>query len=111
MRLCPLIVFDRIAGGKYKLRALWTLRDGPRRYGEIRRSLVVACHGKAVTPRVLSRELKELAARDLVERTEYPGVPPRVDYRLTDSGRDLLPIVDAIIAWGVTEIPDLADAA
>ena len=108
--MCPLIVFDQVAGGKYKLRALWTLRDGPRRYGEIRRSLVTACHGKPVTPRRLSRELKELAARGLVERTEYPGVPPRVDYALTGAGRDLLPIVDAIIAWGVTEMPERAAA-
>jgi DNA-binding HxlR family transcriptional regulator len=100
--LCPLVAFDRIAGGKYKLRALWTLRNGARRYGEIRRALVTGCQGRPVTPRVLSRELKDLAARGLVERTEYPGVPPRVDYRLTQLGRTLLPIVDAVIAWGFT---------
>jgi DNA-binding HxlR family transcriptional regulator len=98
--MCPLIAFDRIAGGKYKLRALWTLRNGARRYGEIRRSLVTGCQGNPVTPRILSRELKELAARRLIERTEYPGVPPRVDYRLTELGRTLLPIIDAINAWG-----------
>ena len=99
---CPLVAFDQIAGGKYKLRALWTLRNGPRRYGEIRRSLVMGCQGRPVTPRILSRELKDLASRSLVERTEYPGVPPRVDYRLTDLGRTLLPIIDAVIAWGFT---------
>jgi DNA-binding HxlR family transcriptional regulator len=98
--MCPLVAFDRIAGGKYKLRALWTLRNGPRRYGELRRSLVTGCQGDPVTPRVLSRELKDLAARRLIERTEYPGVPPRVDYRLTELGRGLLPIIDTINAWG-----------
>lgn len=100
--LCPLVAFDQIAGGKYKLRALWILRNGARRYGEIRRSLVTGCQGRPITPRILSRELKDLAARGLVERTEYPGVPPRVDYRLTELGRTLLPIVDAVIAWGFT---------
>lgn len=98
--LCPMVAFDQIAGGKYKLRTLWTLRNGPRRYGEIRRSLVTGCQGRPITPRILSRELKDLAARGLVERTEYPGVPPRVDYRLTELGRTLLPIIDAVIAWG-----------
>ncbi len=101
LRLCPLIAFDQIAGGKYKLRALWVLGRGVSRYGEIRRSLVVACQGKAVTPRILSRELKELAARGLVERTEWPGVPPKVEYALTDLGRSLLPIIDEIIRWGL----------
>jgi DNA-binding HxlR family transcriptional regulator len=100
--LCPMVAFDQIAGGKYKLRTLWTLRNGPRRYGEIRRSLVTGSQGKPITPRILSRELKELAARGLIERTEYPGVPPRVDYRLTELGRTLLPIIDAVIAWGFT---------
>lgn len=98
--LCPMVAFDQIAGGKYKLRTIWILRNGPRRYGEIRRSLVVGCQGRPITPRILSRELKELASRGLVERTEYPGVPPRVDYRLTDLGRTLLPIIDAVIEWG-----------
>jgi len=98
--LCPMVAFDQIAGGKYKLRTLWTLRNGPRRYGEIRRSLVTGCQGRPIMPRILSRELKDLAARGLVERTEYPGVPPRVDYRLTELGRTLLPIIDAVIAWG-----------
>lgn len=101
LRLCPLIAFDQIAGGKYKLRALWVLGRGTSRYGDIRRSLVVACQGKAVTPRILSRELKDLAARGLIIRTAYPGVPPRVDYALTELGRSLLPIVEEIIRWGL----------
>ena len=100
--LCPMVAFDQIAGGKYKLRTLWVLRNGPRRYGEIRRALVTGSQGRPVTPRILSRELKDLAARGLVERTEYPGVPPRVDYRLTELGRTLLPVIDAIIGWGFT---------
>lgn len=65
-RFCPLIAFDQIVGGKYKLRILWVLSKGSKRYGEIQRSLVLACHGKPVTPRILSRELKEMAARGLI---------------------------------------------
>src|SRR5262249_37356223 len=70
-RLCPLIAFDQIVGGKYKLRILWDLMKGPRRYGELRRSVLDACQGKPVTPRVLSRELKELEKRGLIHRKQY----------------------------------------
>jgi len=101
-RLCPLIGFSRMAGGKYKLRILWELTDGPSRYGKIRRSVVVACQGKPVTPRVLSRELKDLEQRGLIHRTQYPVVPPKVEYRLTDLGAGLIPIVRQIIKWGRT---------
>ncbi|MBV8700303.1 winged helix-turn-helix transcriptional regulator [Bradyrhizobium sp.] len=102
LRLCPLIAFDRIAGGRYKLRTLWTLIAGTRRYGEIRQSLVIACQGKPVTPRILSRELKELQHRGLIQRKEYRGVPPKVEYCLTDLGSRLIPVIEEIIAWGQT---------
>jgi DNA-binding HxlR family transcriptional regulator len=102
VRLCPLIAFDQIAGGKYKLRTLWVLLKGPRRYGEIRRSLVTACQGKAVTPRILSRELKELEQRGLVRRKQYPVVPPKVEYTLTELGLRLAPVIRQIIKWGHT---------
>lgn len=100
LRLCPLIAFDRIVGGKYKLRILWVLARGTARYGEIRRELTLGCQGKDVTPRTLSRELKDLVDRRLVVRTEYPGVPPKVEYTLTKLGRQLVPVMDSIIDWG-----------
>lgn len=101
-RLCPLIGFSRIAGGKYKLRILWELTEGPGRYGKLRRSVVVACQGKLVTPRVLSRELKELEARGLIRRKQYPVVPPKVEYSLTELGETLVPVIRQIIKWGRT---------
>jgi DNA-binding HxlR family transcriptional regulator len=55
---CPLNAFTQAAGGKYKMRILWELIDGPQRYGELRRSAIIAGQGKPVTARVLSRELK-----------------------------------------------------
>lgn len=101
-RLCPLIAFDQQAGGKYKLRILWEVSKGPRRYGELRRSLVVACQRTAVTPRILSRELKELEKRGFLHRKQYPVVPPKVEYSLTERGRELLPIIQQVIRWGMT---------
>lgn len=101
LRLCPLIAFDQLLGGKYKLRILWDLRRGPRRYGELRRSLVPAGLGQPVTPRTLSRELKELEKRGFIHRKQFPVVPPRVEYTLTDQGAGLLPIIREIISWGM----------
>lgn len=102
LRLCPLIAFDRIVGGKYKLRILWQLERGIHRYGQLRASLMKGSLGQGITARVLSRELKELQARGLIERKQYDQVPPRVEYRLTDRGKGLLSIIDAIVRWGRT---------
>ena len=102
--LCPAIAFDRIVGGRYKLRILWTLTQGTKRYGEIGRSLLRGTLGKPVTPRILSRELRELEERGLISRKSYPVVPPKVEYSLTDRGRTLLPILEAIVRWGLTGI-------
>jgi DNA-binding HxlR family transcriptional regulator len=110
-RLCPAIGFYRIAGGKYKLRILWALNKRPHRYGEIRTSLLKGSLGQPVTPRVLSRELKDLQRRGLIEQKQFNVVPPKVEYSLTSRGRTLVPILRAIVKWGMTRIHEeiLAD--
>lgn len=111
IRLCPAIAFDQIVGGRYKLRILWILTRGPHRYGAIGRSLLRGTLGKPVTPRILSRELRELEAFGLISRHEYPVVPRKVEYSLTERGRTLLPIIEQIVRWGLTGIHEeiLAD--
>lgn len=101
-RLCPLIAFDQQVGGKYKLRILWELSRGPRRYGVLRASLVTACQGKPVTPRTLSRELKELEKRGFIHRKQYPVVPPKVEYSLTEHGKSVIPIIQQVVKWGIS---------
>jgi DNA-binding HxlR family transcriptional regulator len=105
---CPLIAFSQAACGKYKMRILWELNEGSRRYGELRRSAIVAARGAPVTPRVLSRELKELQARGLIHRKQYPVVPPKVEYSLTTLGKSLIPVVKQIVKWGLTAGQELA---
>lgn len=102
LRLCPGLGFSQICGGKYKIRILWILGKRPYRYGEIRDSMSKGSLGKPVTPRVLSRELKQLQERGLIRRKQFDVVPPRVEYSLTDRGRQLQPILRAIVAWGLT---------
>src|SRR5258708_32104919 len=90
-KFCPLLAFSQSAGGKYKMRILWELKEGPKRYGELRNSAIVAAPGGPVTPRVLSRGLKEVKTRGLIHRRQYPGVPPKVEYPLTALGQSLIP--------------------
>jgi DNA-binding HxlR family transcriptional regulator len=103
LQLCPAIGFSQIVGGKYKLRILWALsKRGPLRYGEIRASLLKGTLGKAITPRVLSRELKQLQEKGLLHRKQYDVVPPKVEYTISEKGGELGPILDAIVEWGLT---------
>ena len=91
--------------GKYKLRIIWDLQNGPRRYGELKNGLLRGASGsQEIAPRVLSRELKALAALGLIERTEYQIVPPKVEYTLTPVGRSLLPIITQMSEWGIQHL-------
>ena len=98
---CPVDGFQQMINGKYKLRILWSLNQGPRRYGEIKKGLLRDVSGsQQIAPRVLSRELKTLATFGLIERIDYQVVPPKVEYSLTPSGQSLLPIIEPIVEWG-----------
>jgi DNA-binding HxlR family transcriptional regulator len=94
---CPVALTSRIMGGKWKARLVWTLmRLGRQRFSELRR----AC--PPISDRILSRELKELEGWGLIERTEFPVVPPKTEYALTAFGKTLEPIMAAMATWGTT---------
>jgi DNA-binding HxlR family transcriptional regulator len=102
---CPVHGIQRIINGKYRLRILWDLQDGPRRYGEIRRKLLTGLTGtKSVTPRVLSGELKSLVKIGLLKRTERHAVLKRVEYELTPLGQSLVPVISVMHKWGVRHL-------
>jgi DNA-binding HxlR family transcriptional regulator len=102
---CPVAAFQRMISGKYKLRILWDLKDGPLRYGEIRSGLLRGLDGSGeIAPRVLSRELKALAQSGLVSRKDYGLVPPKVEYRLTRVGRSFIPVIAEIRKWGARHL-------
>lgn len=100
--LCPAIAFNKIVGGRYKMHILCILHRGPLRFGEIGRSLVKGGLGNPVTPRILSRELKDMTKLGLVDRKEFPVVPKKVEYSLAPRGKALLPILSEIVRWGAT---------
>src|SRR5207344_2417859 len=102
---CPVAAFQKMISGKYKLRILWDLKDGALRYGEIRSGLLRGAEGTAeIAPRVLSRELKALTHRGLIDRKDYGVVPPKVEYRLTRKGQSFIPVIDAIRKWGARHL-------
>jgi DNA-binding HxlR family transcriptional regulator len=102
---CPVAAFQKMISGKYKLRIVWDLQDGPKRYGEIRTGLLRGADGTAeIAPRVLSRELKALTGQGLIDRRDYGVVPPKVEYRLTRKGRSFVPVIAAIRDWGTRHL-------
>jgi len=90
---CPVAAFQKMISGKYKLRIVWDLKDGPRRYGEIRTGLLRGASGSAeITPLVLTRELKALTETRLIDRNDYGVVPPKVEYRLPRKANSSVPL-------------------
>ncbi len=97
---CPVDATLRLIGGKYKALILWHLLNGALRHGEIQRLVPSA------TPKMLTQQLRELEANNLLHRTVYPIVPPKVEYSLTDFGISLKPILFAMYDWGAGYMRD-----
>ena len=85
--------FQRI-GGKHKGRILYHLQTHTLRYGQLRRVIT------GVTPKMLTQALRELEDDGLLTRTVYLEVPPRVEYQLSETGRELLPFIALLESWG-----------
>jgi DNA-binding HxlR family transcriptional regulator len=83
-----------LIGGKYKSLILWHLIDDTLRFGELRKLIAQA------TPKMLTQQLRELEEDNLIVRTVYPVVPPKVEYSLTERGRSIRPILNAMYDWG-----------
>ena len=84
-----------LISGKYKMTILYTLMEfGVVRFNELKRYI------SSITYKTLSASLKELEADGLVVRKEYPQIPPKVEYSLSERGQSLMPILDALCEWG-----------
>ncbi|WP_150272733.1 winged helix-turn-helix transcriptional regulator [Paenibacillus tepidiphilus] len=89
-----------VIGGKWKMAILYLLAaKQPVRFNEMKRQL------GAITYKILSTQLKELEADGLVERKEYPQVPPKVEYTLTERAQTLLPVLEQLCEWGSQNRP------
>ena len=91
---CPLRLTMSLIGSKWKSCILDELRHRSLRPSELHKLLPEA------TPRVLDLQLKELVEDGLVSKTIFPELPPRSEYSITELGKTLIPIIDAMIDWG-----------
>jgi DNA-binding HxlR family transcriptional regulator len=91
---CPVETTIAAVGGRWKVLVIHHLIDGTQRFGELSRLL------GGISPRTLTRQLRELEACGVIEREVHRQIPPRVDYRLTDLGRELKPVLRAMHDWG-----------
>ena len=86
--------------GKYKMVILYCLMEFQVvRYSELKRYI------KSISHKTLSTSLKELERDQLIVRKEYPQIPPKVEYRLSEKGQSLMAILDQLCVWGETHRP------
>ena len=85
---------DRI-GGAWKMPILWRLKDRVMRYNELKKDIPHISH------KMLTTQLRELETEGFITRTVYPVVPPKVEYGLTERGRQAIPVVEVIRNYGL----------
>lgn len=91
---CPVETTLLLIGDKWKVLILRDLMPGTKRFGELKKSI------GSVSQKVLTAQLRDMDQNGLVHRKVYAEVPPRVEYSLTDLGRSLKPILEALRIWG-----------
>lgn len=91
---CPVDLTLQIVGGRWKGIVIWNLREGSKRFSELKRILVT------INDKMLSQVLRELEEQGVVHREVYQVVPPKVEYSLTEEGKKLLPIMQAMSDYG-----------
>jgi len=90
---CPIGGALNVFAGRWKPEILWHLGDGHMRFNQLQRSI------GDVSQKMLTQQLRELERDGLVKRTQYPEIPPRVEYERTDLAKSLVPIFDTLEKW------------
>lgn len=91
---CPMAACMAVLGGAWAPSVIWKLSGGPRRFGELYSDI------PGISPKVLTARLKELGEKGVVIRKVKPTMRPSVEYSLSETGRELLPVIDAIVKVG-----------
>ncbi|MDH5571741.1 MAG: helix-turn-helix transcriptional regulator [Gammaproteobacteria bacterium] len=100
---CPVEATLDVIGGKWKCVILYHLLNETKRFNELRRLM------PDVTQRMLTRQLRELEADQVINRKVYPEVPPKVEYSLTEFGVTLGPILTMLKEWGFEYIEQISE--
>jgi DNA-binding HxlR family transcriptional regulator len=96
---CPVACSLDVVGDRWTLLVIRDLFAGKSRFGDF------ASSPEHVPTNILAERLKRLEAAGLIEAVAYSDHPPRYEYRLTDRGRELEPVLDALAAWGLKQFP------
>lgn len=102
---CPVEDAMQVLSGRWPTLLLYYLKDGTKRFSDLQRDNPTVSH------RILALELRKLEQAGLVARTDFPGYPRRVEYDLTRSGLQLMPMIDAIAGWWETSAAERARQA
>jgi DNA-binding HxlR family transcriptional regulator len=100
---CPIARFLTVVDGPWATLIVRELLTGPKRFTAIRSAL------PGISPKTLSSRLQKLVSAELVIRTAYAEVPPRVEYRLTPAGQRLDAVFAAMAAWAEQDLPALTE--
>lgn len=91
---CPITIFMDKIGGKWKPVIVWLLlKNGTMRFNELDKAM------SGITQKMLSQQLKSLEEENIISRTSYPVVPPKVEYSLTEKGNTLSELLEGIMKW------------
>ena len=91
---CPVEVTLTLISNKWKILIIRDLLEGTKRFGELKKSVT------NISQKVLTSNLREMEENNLLTRKVYPEVPPKVEYSLTEIGKSLSPLLDAMDEWG-----------
>ena len=92
---CPISTFFHLLGGRWKLPILWNLREGERRFFELQHLI------PNISDKMLAQQLKKLQEIGFVSKAVFNETPIRITYQLTGKGKDLVPVLQKIMDWGL----------
>lgn len=93
---CPLRKTLEIIGGKWTMLIIFQINERTIRYGELKRCIV------GISEKMLIGQLKFLCEKGIVLKKSFPEIPPKVEYTLTPLGKELLPVINQIIQFGIS---------
>ena len=95
---CPVTATLSILGGRWKPVILYTLSGGKKRFGQL--DAIIG----GISRKILTEQLKELEADELIIRHKYNETPPRVEYELSEKGKTRKPVMEAMSSWGLKHV-------
>lgn len=103
--ICPFVTTQRVLTGKWSILIMHHLSEEPIRFNDLQRRLPKLTHA------TLSKQLKQLEEDGLINRTEYPQIPPKVEYSLSEVGKKFTLVLDSLQVWGNEYINYLKEKA